>query len=123
MSRQALRADPELIRHIATTQSAMLASAALFNAPEDVLGGASDPKRKDCFLLGMTIHELTFDRPPAERQPGDPPEWDKTVDVAGSFRHLHPWFATALAWEPRSRFSDASAMLASFNEATASGPS
>jgi hypothetical protein len=93
------------------------------NAPEDVLGGASDPKRKDCFLLGTAIHQLIFDRPPAERQPGDPPEWDETVDLAGSFRHLYPWFASALAWEPRSRFSDAAAMLASFNEATATGPS
>jgi hypothetical protein len=76
-----------------------------------------------------TVHGLgadrpiIFDHPPDERQPGDPPEWDEAVDRSGSFRHLHPWFATALAWEPRSRFSDAAAMLASLNEATASHPS
>lgn len=93
------------------------------DSPEDVLGEASDPKRKDSFLLGVAIHQLIFDRPPAQRQPGDPPEWDETVDPTGLFRHLHPWFATALAWAPQSRFADAAAMLLSFNEATSDAPS
>ena len=92
-------------------------------APEDVLAGTSDPKRKDCFLLGATVHQLIFGRPPTPRHPGDPPEWDDAVDTAGTFRKLHEWFATALAWEPQSRFSDAAAMLGAFNEATADGPS
>ena len=92
-------------------------------APEDVLGGSSDSKKKDCFLLGAAIHQLIFDQPPKERQTGEPPEWDEGVDANGAFQELHSWFRNALTWNMQSRFTDAGAMLEAFNLAVAESPS
>jgi Nuclease-related domain len=87
--------------------------------PEDVLGGRSDPRRKDCFLLGAAIHQLLFDVPPKAREAGEPPEWDESIDADGSFRMLHDWLKEALTWDAQARFPDAGAMLDAFNLALA----
>jgi len=86
--------------------------------PEDVLGGANIPLRKDVFLLGCVVHTLLFGAPPV----GDPPDWDAAVDSGEIFSLLHPWFERSLDIDLLKRFESASEMLDSFNAALSSVP-
>jgi serine/threonine protein kinase len=85
--------------------------------PETVFGGAESPKRKDVFLLGCVVHQVLFDAAPKCHRNGDPPEWSDSIDANRLYGELHEWFERALAWEPKSRFEDAGAMLVEFNRA------
>lgn len=91
-------------------------------APEDVLGEDSSAKTKDVFLAAVAVHEILFGRVPASSSPGNPPEWNASVDSGRAFELLHHWFANALEMDPASRFHDGVAALEAFNAATASRP-
>ena len=86
--------------------------------PEEALGVAVIPLRKDVFLLGCAVHTLLFGTPPS----GDPPEWDAAVDSEGTFNLLHPWFERSLDMDPHGRFDDAAEMLDGFNTALSAIP-
>ncbi|WP_190233796.1 AAA domain-containing protein [Mesorhizobium sp. M4B.F.Ca.ET.058.02.1.1] len=86
--------------------------------PEDILGVDSGPKRRDVFLLGVSVHKLLFGQLPL----GEPAEWKPAVDVANNYVLLHDWFAQALEISPEQRFADATIALDAFNKATASRP-
>lgn len=81
--------------------------------PEDVLGGSSDPIRKDVFLLGCVVHTLLF----GEQPTGEPPEWNEAIDPDGRFSEYHPWFERCLELDQSERFASASEMLDAFNAA------
>lgn len=91
-------------------------------APEDVLGDDTSPKTKDVFLAAVAVHEILFGRAPASSSPGNPPDWDASIDGYRTFELLHHWFANALEMDPASRFADGVAALEAFNAATASRP-
>ncbi len=97
-----------------------LASAKL---PEDVLGGESQPKRKDVFLLAAAVHWLLFGVQPKSGGNDMPFEWDPKVDADGRYCDLHAWLEQGLSLDPPDRFRDATAALDAFNAATASRPS
>lgn len=81
--------------------------------PEQLLGVASAPQRRDVYQLGSIIHHLYFGVPPG----GEPGEWSPSVDATNAMSQLHPWFARALDLDPKGRFIDAGDMLAEFNKA------
>ncbi|WP_018858500.1 AAA domain-containing protein [Rhizobium sp. 42MFCr.1] len=87
--------------------------------PEDVFGLDQGPKRKDVYLLGVTVHKLLFGVAPA----GEPPEWNPEVDKDGELVLLHPWFSVMLDMDPAGRFADATAALSAFNSLTSAKPS
>ena len=91
-------------------------------APEDVLGGDFSAKAKDVFLTAVAAHEILFGRAPDNSSPGNPPDWNASVDGDRAFESLHPWFENALETDPARRFPDAVAALEAFNAATASRP-
>jgi serine/threonine protein kinase len=86
--------------------------------PEDIIGGSTDPLRKDVFLLGCVVHTLLFGEQPAN----EPPEWDEAIDPDGKFSEHHPWFDRCLDLDQSKRFSNASEMLDAFNAAILSVP-
>jgi serine/threonine protein kinase len=86
--------------------------------PEDILGGSSDPIRKDVFLLGCVVHTLLF----GEQPTGEPPEWNEAIDPDGKFSEYHPWFERCLELDQNKRFSSASEMLDAFNAAVSLVP-
>jgi serine/threonine protein kinase len=90
--------------------------------PEDILDIAGSAKAKDVFLVAVVIHEILFGRPPAVPSPGDPPDWDASVDVNRTFGLLHSWFENALEPDVACRFPDAVAALRAFNTATVTRP-
>jgi hypothetical protein len=61
-------------------------------------------------------------RLPDNASPGNPPDWNASVDVDRAFEPLHHWFENALETDPARRFPDAVAALEAFNAATASRP-
>lgn len=87
--------------------------------PEDVLrvdGDILDPFRQDVFMLGAAAYRVCF---PASTLPRDDQgiwQWRKPSDDPYGGR-LDSWFQTALGWDPADRFSNATAMLASLNDA------
>lgn len=91
--------------------------------PEQLFGDATDPKRRDIFLLGVAIHYLLFSSLPISEDDDLPVEWRDTVDDAGDYRALHAWFGKMLAFSPADRFSDAGEALRAFNAALATLPS
>ncbi|KJC58417.1 hypothetical protein UP10_26150 [Bradyrhizobium sp. LTSPM299] len=91
-------------------------------APEDVLGDDSSAKAKDVFLAAVAAHEILFGRAPDSSSPGNPPDWNASVDGDRAFEPLHHWFENALETDPTRRFPDAVAALEAFNAATASRP-
>lgn len=107
------------VRSLGERRYQFLASA---RVPEDALGGTQEAKRKDVFLLGVSVHHLLFGCTPASELTDLPPEWSAAVDTNGSFADLHPWFERMLALVPSDRFSDAIGALAAFNSAVASRP-
>jgi hypothetical protein len=108
------------MRSLGETRYQFLSSA---RVPEDVFGGGSDAKRKDVFLLGVSVHHVIFGRPPMADTGNMPHEWSASVDTAGVYMDLHPWFERALALTPSERFADAGAALGAFNAAVAAKPS
>jgi serine/threonine protein kinase len=84
--------------------------------PEDLLDEVSDHKRRDVFLLGATIHQIIYGKPPQCTDSESPPDWDPAVDEKGRFSRLHAWFEQALSWDARLRFPDATSALDAFNE-------
>jgi hypothetical protein len=96
-----------------------LSSATL---PEDVLGGDSDAKRKDVFLLAAAAHWLVFGAPPPTAGQDMPFEWDAAIDPEGICSDLHAWFEQCLALDPEERFKDATQALAAFNTCTSARP-
>jgi serine/threonine protein kinase len=91
-------------------------------APEDVLGDDFSAQAKDVFLTAVAAHEILFGRAPDSSSPGNPPDWNASVDADRTFEPLHHWFENALETDPRRRFPDAIAALEAFNAATASRP-
>lgn len=108
------------IQSLGKTRYQFLSSA---KVPEDVLGGSTEAKRKDVFLLGVVLHHLLFGRPPKSEDDTMPPEWSPLVDEPGDYGDLHSWFEKALALDPFARFASASVALDAFNEALAVKPS
>lgn len=90
--------------------------------PEDVFGDDLSAKTKDVFLAAVAAHEILFGRAPDSSSPGNPPDWDASVDSDRTFESLHHWFENALEIDPSRRFPDAVAALEAFNGATASRP-
>jgi serine/threonine protein kinase len=90
--------------------------------PEDVLGSDFSAKAKDVFLAAVMVHEILFGRAPDTSSPGNPPDWNPSVDTNRIFEPLHNWFENALDTDPARRFPDAVAALEAFNAATASRP-
>lgn len=91
-------------------------------APEDVLGDDLSAKAKDVFLIAVAAHEILFGRTPNSSSPGNPPDWNASLDTVRAFEPLHHWFENALETDPARRFPDAVAALEAFNAATASRP-
>jgi hypothetical protein len=91
-------------------------------APEDVLGDDFSAKVKDVFLTAVAAHEILFGRAPDGSSPGNPPDWNASVDGDRTFEPLHHWFENALETDAARRFPDAVAALEAFNAATASRP-
>lgn len=91
-------------------------------APEDILGDDFNAKAKDVFLTAVAAHEVLFGCAPEISSPGNPPEWNASVDGDRAFDALHHWFESALEIDPARRFLDAVAALEAFNTATASRP-
>jgi hypothetical protein len=108
------------VRSLGETRYQFLSSA---RVPEDVFGGGSDAKRKDVFLLGVAVHQVIFGHPPMADTGDMPREWSASVDTAGVYMDLHPWFERALALTPSERFADAGVALGAFNAASAAKPS
>lgn len=96
-----------------------LSSATL---PENVLGGDSDAKRKDVFLLAAAAHWLVFGAPPPTAGQDMPFEWDAAIDPDGGCGDLHAWFDQGLALDPAERFKDAAQALIAFNTCTSAHP-
>jgi hypothetical protein len=90
--------------------------------PEDVLGSDFSAKAKDVFLTAVVVHEILFGRAPDSSSPGNPPDWNPSVDSNLMFEPLYNWFENALETDPARRFPDAGAALEAFNAATASRP-
>jgi len=90
--------------------------------PEDILGDDFNAKAKDVFLTAVAAHEILFGRAPESSSPGNPPEWNASVDSDRAFEPLHHWFENALEINPVRRFPDAVAAVQAFNAATASRP-
>jgi serine/threonine protein kinase len=91
-------------------------------APEDVLGNDSSAKAKDVFLTAVAAHEILFGRAPHSSSPGNPPDWNASVDTDRAFEPLHHWFENALETDATRRFPNAVVALEAFNAATASRP-
>ncbi|VIO79127.1 AAA domain-containing protein [Bradyrhizobium ivorense] len=85
--------------------------------PDEVNGGATHPRSKDCFLAGVVAHQIVFDVAPSAPTSDAPPQWDRAVDKDDSFHAIHAWFEKALSWTGSERFADAAAMLDAFNAA------
>ncbi len=91
-------------------------------APEEVLGDDFSAKAKDVFLTAVAVHEIVFGRGPESASPGNPPDWNASIDINRTFELLHNWFENALETDPTRRFPDAVVALEAFNAATASRP-
>jgi hypothetical protein len=85
--------------------------------PESIVDQAVDHFRKDVFLLGVVVHTIIFGVPPTESSVGDPPAWDKAIDLDGSLQPLHNWFEKSLDVSTTERYANAQQMLDSFNTA------
>jgi len=85
--------------------------------PEDYFGDATDHKRRDVFLLGVTVHGILFGVPPSSANPEAPPDWNADVDSDDRFGELHDWFRRALSWDVADRYADAEQALGAFNSA------
>lgn len=87
--------------------------------PEDVLrvdGDILDPFRQDVFMLGAAAYRVCFPTSTLPRGEQGIWQWQKpTLDPYGG--RLDNWFQTALGWDPADRFPNATAMLASLNDA------
>ncbi len=83
--------------------------------PEDYeigQGEASDPFRRDVYLLAVVIHHILFLQAP--KQEDSLFVWNSPTDFEVD-PQLSTWFETALDLIPAGRFSDARTMLNSFN--------
>lgn len=100
------------VQTLAEKRYQFLSSAML---PETALTLVTTPARKDVFLLGCAAHHLLFTRGPSSLAAGDPPDWNPAVDTEEKYAFLHDWFKRALAWDPKDRFENATAMLAALN--------
>jgi hypothetical protein len=107
------------VASLGSSRYQFLSSATL---PEDVLGGESQAKRKDVFLLAVAVHWLVFAEPPPTTGEGMPFEWDAGVDREGDCPNLHAWFEKGLALDPGERFKDAAEALVAFNACTSARP-
>ena len=91
--------------------------------PEDSeigAGEASDPFRRDVYLLGVATHHLLFLRLP--KQDGGLFLWEHPDDVECD-PGLGRWFARALEWAPADRFAKARTMLEALNALDLGRPS
>lgn len=75
-------------------------------------GEASDPFRRDVYLLAVVIHHILFLQAP--KQEDSLFVWNSPTDFEVD-PQLSTWFETALDLIPAGRFSDARTMLNSFN--------
>jgi len=100
------------VQTLAERRYQFLSSAIL---PETALKLVTTPPRKDVFLLGCAAHHLLFSRSPSCLAAGEPPDWNPAVDTENKYVFLHDWFKQALAWDPKERFENATAMLAALN--------
>lgn len=83
--------------------------------PEDSeigAGEASDPFRRDVYLLGVAAHHLLFLRLP--RQEGGLFLWESPADDECD-AEMARWFAKSLEWAPAERFARARVMLDALN--------
>jgi hypothetical protein len=48
------------------------------------------------FLTAVAAHEILFGRAPDSSSPGNPPDWNASVDGDRAFEPLHHWLANAL---------------------------
>jgi hypothetical protein len=47
------------------------------------------------FLTAVAAHEILFGRAPHSSSPGNPPDWNASVDADRALEPLHHWFDTA----------------------------
>lgn len=98
---------------VGSLRDQLRASKTIFPEDSEIgQGEASDPFRRDVYLLAVVIHHILFLQAP--KQEDSLFVWNSPTDFEVD-PQLSTWFETALDLIPAGRFSDARTMLNSFN--------
>lgn len=96
-----------------------LMQSSYLKLPEDVClmeGDILDPFRQDVYMLAVVAYQICFDGRQPTSEDGIPVWSQPEEDVFDG--KLDSWFSVALNWDAADRFTNASEMLARFNQLT-----